>query len=141
MFENPSDRGVRAMTASTREVLGATPSRAAADRAALSYQVEGLIAGVEDLDFGVASGIPAVVVPSLRRVELVVGEDTNLGALAEAVPAHFPDTGWSVWILAPLHRLTDAHSAFSSSTGCVERLQGWWLRPDQSVTFTEPQLP
>lgn len=114
---------------------------AAAMRAALSYHVEGLAADLENIAFADDAIIPAVVIPSLRRLELVIDDSTDLTSLARLLPEHFPDTAWAVWVLSPLDRLADTHAAFGPSAGCVERVQGWWLRPDDSVTFTEPQLP
>ena len=111
---------------------------AAAEWAALSYRVEGVEALVEPL--GVSAKTPevrVVVVPSLRRFECVVHEESDFDAVARGLD-ELRRSGWGVWVLTPLKQLGDAHLAFR---GEADFVQGWWVRPDSSVTFTAPQIP
>jgi hypothetical protein len=110
-------------------------STTAAEWAALSYRVEGVDAQVNA--FGTATAERLVVVPSLRRVECVVNDESDFAAVALGL-SELASAGWVVWVLAPLRRLGDAHSAFRRE---AEHVQGWWVRSDRSVTFTAPQIP
>ena len=110
----------------------------AAEWAALSYRVEGVDAQVEPL--GSPTNKPdvrLVIVPALRRVECVVHDECDFDAVALEL-GDLRRPGWGVWVLAPLRRLGDAHTAFR---GEADYVQGWWERPDRSVTFTAPQIP
>jgi hypothetical protein len=110
----------------------------AAEWAALSYRVEGVDAQIKPL--GPATAPPEVrlvVVPSLRRVECVVDDESDFSAVARELE-ELRQSGWGVWVLTPLRRLGDAHIAFRAEADYV---QGWWVRPDRSVTFTAPQIP
>jgi hypothetical protein len=110
----------------------------AAEWAALSYRIEGVDAQVEP--FRGADETPEVrlvVIPSLRRIECVVHEESDFHVIAGELD-DLKRGGWAVWVLSPLRRLGAAHLAFR---GEAEYIQGWWVRPDDSVTFTTPQIP
>lgn len=131
---SPVTQGAGAAAARTSEDAAMV---AAADWAALSYRVEGRDAQVETLPAGADGDVRLVVVPSLRRVECVLHDESDFTAVARGLD-EMRRSGWAVWILAPLRRLGDAHLAFR---GEADYLQGWWVRPDESVTFTSPQVP
>lgn len=126
--------GVQARIASADNGAVAT----AAEWAALSYRVEGVDAQIASLGVaGETSEVRLVVVPSLKRVECVVHAESDFQAVAREL-VELRRSGWGVWILTPLRRLGDAHVAFRDE---AEYVQGWWERPDRSVTFTAPQIP
>ena len=132
------DVEVTGIEATAPAVTGNGAVSTAAEWAALSYRIEGVDAQVESLNAATrAPEVRLVVVPGLRRVECVVHDESDFEAVATELDG-FRRSGWGVWVLTPLKRLGDAHLAFH---GGADYLQGWWVRPDKSVTFTAPQIP
>ena len=114
----------------------------AAKWAALSYEIAGENASVEPFfvneNLVETSGCQGwlVVVPGEGRVECVIDEDSDL---RDAIPRidEISESGWAVWALLPLARLSFAHEVLESH---VERIQGWWDR-GETFTFTSPEIP
>lgn len=95
----------------------------------LSRVLEGAVAGD-------VTGVRAVVAGDLRVVEIVLPEEMEPGALASAIWL-LAARGWSVDLLAPSHRLGEAHVALRGSP-C--RLQPWWL-DDGEISFGSFETP
>lgn len=79
---------------------------------------------------------PCVVCPERRRVEVLMGETTDLAALAPALRRLDLDD-WDVVVLVPLDGLGGAHHELRG-TPC--RLQPWW-RDEAVVLFGALELP
>lgn len=80
--------------------------------------------------------LQAVVVPALRRVELVLDEQAAFDAVRHDL-TRWLESGWTVSALTPLDRLGEAHSTLR---GLALVLQGCWLR-DSQVRFTSAETP
>jgi hypothetical protein len=124
------------------EVMSSCNCHDAAKWAALSYEIAGESSTIqpfmpeEDGENATACHGWLVVVPRAGRVECVIDGDFDLRDAVKRID-EISDSGWSVWALLPLARMTLAHEVFEAH---VERIQGWWDRGD-SITFTSPEIP
>lgn len=96
---------------------------------------EMLVAEVIDSP-SVLGSVRAMVVPSLRTIEVALDDELEPDALVP-LAWHLVEAGWEPVVLVPLHRLGEAHLALRG-VPCV--LQGWWAA-DESVVFTGPERP
>lgn len=105
----------------------------------MSYRFEGLDALIAHApDAADLSGrCQFVVIPSLRRVDCIIGESSSFDEIAGQISL-LGERGWSVWALVPQHSLPSAHLAFQS---CAAQLQGWTVRDGATVSFTAPEDP
>ncbi|KQS71209.1 hypothetical protein ASG41_20980 [Modestobacter sp. Leaf380] len=83
-----------------------------------------------------AGTLHAVLVPALRRVELVLDEQAPFAAVRHDL-SRWLESGWEVSALTPLDRLGEAHTTLR---GLALVLQGCWLR-DSQVRFTSGETP
>ena len=126
----------------TNEVKSLCSCHEAAKWAALSYEIAGEHASVEPFlvsensdDNSICQGW-LVVVPGEGRVECVIDEEWDLRDAVARID-EISESGWEVWALLPLARLSMAHEVLETH---VDRIQGWWDR-GETFTFTSPEIP
>jgi hypothetical protein len=79
---------------------------------------------------------PDILLPSLRRAEHVVTEE-SLEAFDGGRWSSLRDAGYDLWALVPLAAVARAHECLR---GVVDRIQPWWIENGR-VRFGEPRLP
>jgi hypothetical protein len=113
---------------------GASKVLNARREAATSYKINGWEAVEIDAD---ETGLSELHVEALRRTECFLAQESEFETLRTRL-LESSQPGWEVWGIVPLELLGAAHA---SLRGVTDRVQGWWLKADGSISFTLPQIP